>query len=388
MRGRGQIISRGVDADGKSVWLLRVFLGRDANGKRKYRNDVFIGTKTDAKKELTAKLGLRDGGNLAVGTRQTVGEWLDVWLAGRKLAVGPRTYLDYTTTLDRYVRPALGAIRLSRLTTADIQQLVNEMDARKLAPNTIRLALAPLGAALAKAVTDGKIVKNPSDGITRRAIPSHVERPVLGPAGAAKLLAVCDADDAWGPLITVLLMTGVRPGELCALKWPDVDGSTLRVQRALMQTEDGPSISDGTTKTKLNRRAIALSDVELRAFARQRKRVAALRLLAGPEWQDNDLVFPTSTGRPHDARNIGARVLPRLLKRAGLPPMRLYDCRHSMATLLLAGGVNPKIVSERLGHSKVGMTLDTYSHVLPTMQREAADTLARLVSAQPVQAGG
>jgi integrase len=387
MRGRGQIIPRGVDDQGQNVWLLRVFIGRDAARKRKYRNVLFVGTKTAAGRKLDALHTARNTGALAAETRQTVDEWLDEWLAGTKHEVGPRTYADYKASLTRYVRPALGVMRLSRLSSGDIQALVNDMaDERKLAPHTIRLTLVPLGAALAEAVRRGMLVKSPFDNVKRPGI-RRVERRVLGPTEATKLLAVCDSDDRWGPLITVLLMTGVRPGELCALKWADVDGATLRVQRALVQTEDGPVLDDNV-KTALSRRAIALSDVELRALARQRRRVAALKLAAGPEWLDNDLIFPTATGRPHDSRNISRRVLPRLLGRAKLPAMRLYDARHSCATLLLAAGVNPKIVSARLGHSTVAMTLNTYSHILPSMQQEAADTLARLVTVQPVQASG
>jgi integrase len=172
-------------------------------------------------------------------------------------------------------------------------------------------------------------------------------------------------------------MTGVRPGELCALRWSDLDGSTLRVQRALSYTADGWVVCD--TKTSGSRRAIILGDLEQRALARQRKRQAVQRLQAGAVWQDDDLVFATASGRPHDARNISRRVLPRLLERAKLPRMRLYDLRHSSATLLLAAGINPKVVSERLGHSTTRLTLDTYSHVLPSMQQEAAEVLGRLV---------
>jgi integrase len=331
-------------------------------------------------------LGLRDGGNLAAGTRQTVGQWLDEWLAGRKLAIGPRTYLDYKTSLDRYVRPALGVIRLSRLSTADIQRLVNEMDGeRKLGWNTVRLALIPLGAALAKAARLGKLTRNPFDDVERPA-KERVERCVLDEDGQRKLRAVCDADDAWGPLILTLMMIGARPGELLALKWSDVDGDLLHLQRSLVQTEDGWVIR-ADMKTDQSRRTLPLStlpdaDVVLRALARQRKRVAALRLAAGPEWQDNDLIFPTATGSTHDTRNLTRRVLPRLLKRAGLPPMRLYDLRHTFASTLHANGVPVKVIAELMGDSELTV-LRTYCHTSPTMLRDAADMHGLLVSAQP-----
>ena len=129
-----------------------------------------------------------------------------------------------------------------------------------------------------------------------------------------------------------------------------------------------------------------LGELELRALARQRKGQAAQRLQAGAEWQDDDLIFATASGTAHDPRNISRRVLPRLLKGAKLPLMRLYDMRHSSATLLLAGGINPKVVSERLGHATATLTLDTYSHVLPSMQQEAAQVLGRLVGGNAAEA--
>lgn len=375
MARQGQLIPRG-----DRTWLVRAFIGRDGAGKRRYVNRTIHGAKKDAERALTALLRARDTDALSLEpARRTLGAWLDEWLELVKPRIGVRTAYDYGRTIERDLRPALGGIRLAKLSTADVQRFINELTARGMKPNTVRLAIAPLRAALREAVRQGRLFKNPCDYVTMPRS-ERTERRVLGPSEAQRLLAVCEDDGTWGPLITMLLMTGVRPGELCALRWSDLDGSTLRVQRALSYTADGWVVCD--TKTSGSRRAIVLGDLEQRALARQRKRQAAQRLLAGAEWQDSDLVFATSSGRAQDARNISRRVLPRLLKRAKLPPMRLYDLRHSSATLLLAGGINPKVVSERLGHATVTLTLDTYSHVLPSMQQEAADVLGRLVSVQ------
>jgi integrase len=375
MARQGQLVRRG-----DRTWLVRAFVGRDGGGKRRYANRTVHGAKKDAERTLTALLQARNTNGLSLEpARQTLGAWLDEWLDLVKPRIGVRTAYDYGRTLARDVRPALGGIRLAKLSTADVQRFINDLTARGMKPNTVRLAIAPLRAALREAVRLGRLVKSPCDHVTMPRL-ERAERRVLGPSEAQQLLAVCEDDDAWGPLIITLLMTGVRPGELCALRWADLDGSTLRVQRALSYTADGWVVCD--TKTSGSRRAIVLGDLEQRALARQRKRQAAQRLQAGTDWQDNDLMFATATGRAQDARNVSRRVLPRLLKRAKLPPMRLYDLRHSSATLLLAAGINPKVVSERLGHSTTRLTLDTYSHVLPSMQQEAADVLGRLVTAK------
>ena len=378
MARQGQLIPRG-----ERTWLVRVFKDRDGAGKRRYVNRTVHGAKKDAQRVLTALLQAKNTDMLSVEpARRTVAAWLDEWLELVRPRLGVRTAYDYARTIERDLRPVLGGIRLAKLSSADVQRFVNDLTARGMKPNTVRLAIAPLRAALREAERQGRLVRNPCDHVT---MPrgERIERRVLGPSDAQRLIAVCDGDETWGSLITVLLMTGVRPGELCALRWSDLDGNTLRVQRALSFTADGFVVCD--TKTKGSRRAIVLGDLELRALARQRKHQAAQRLKAGAEWQDNDLIFATASGTAHDPRNISRRVLPRLLKSAKLPPMRLYDLRHSSATLLLAGGINPKVVSERLGHATVTLTLDTYSHVLPSMQQEAADVLGRLVTAKAAQ---
>jgi integrase len=240
------------------------------------------------------------------------------------------------------------------------------------------LALVPLSAALRKAVKLGKLARDPAEHVTMPRL-SRVERQVLTPEQAQKLLTACDADTRWGPLIAVLLMTGLRPGELCALRWSDLEGSTLRVQRALSHTADGWRM--GEPKTRGSRRTIVLSEVEQRALERQRKRQAKQRLKAGAAWEENDLIFATRLGRSLDPWRTARVVLPRLLAKAELPRIRAYDLRHSHASLLLAAGVPVTDVSARLGHASAKMTLDVYAHALPGAQELAATTMARLVTA-------
>ena len=178
-----------------------------------------------------------------------------------------------------------------------------------------------------------------------------------------------------------LLATGVRPGEALALRWADVDlkGGVVTIRRSLTWRKKGEYLFRDETKTGKGR-PIPLPASLVPDLTSHKARQAEERLAVGSQWVDLDLVFPTELGTPHRRENITTRHLKPILEAAGLPPnFRLYDLRHSCATLLLAGNTNPKIVSERLGHASVTLTLDTYSHVTPTMQAEASRTLDRLL---------
>jgi integrase len=179
------------------------------------------------------------------------------------------------------------------------------------------------------------------------------------------------------------LATGMRRGELLGLKWQDINVTTgvLQVRRALsrlptqMGRERGDLYIEAEPKTRSGRRSIALPRFAIEALKQHRIRQEAMRQAAGEAWEDHDYVFSTPLGT-HLNPGHGVLVqLKVLLKKAGLPDVRFHDLRHSAATLLLSKGVHPKVVQEILGHSEISMTMDIYSHVLPTMQREAMDRL-------------
>ena len=182
-------------------------------------------------------------------------------------------------------------------------------------------------------------------------------------------------------LYVLALTTGLRQGELLALRWQDVDlgDGSLRVLGTLYRSSQG-LLTIAEPKTAGSRRLVTLGSLAVDSLARHKENQAAQRLLCGARWEEHGLVFTNELGRPMGAANLRRRSFEPLLKCAGLPRIRFHDLRHTAATLLLGEGVHPKIVSERLGHSRVGITLDLYSHVTPTMQREAAaavDTVLR-----------
>ncbi|MFL6238638.1 MAG: site-specific integrase [Actinomycetes bacterium] len=200
----------------------------------------------------------------------------------------------------------------------------------------------------------------------------------LNPEEAKRLIEGV-RDDRLGALVAVAMMTGMREGELLALRWRDVD-----LKRGTVQVR-GSRQHDGTireTKTAGSRRLVLLPRVACEALGRHRASQASERLRLGPEWEDNDLVFANKVGRTLSAQNLLQRYFYPTLERLELPRIRFHDLRHTAATLLLAEGVHPKIVSEMLGHTEVGITLDLYSHVTPTMQAEAVRALDAVFGSQ------
>lgn len=371
----GQLINRG-----ENKWLVRIFLGRDQNGKRRYFNHTIHDTKKVAQKYLTAKLRERDLGTFVEPSILRVDEFLDKWLdTAAKPRLSSRTFESYKDLLRLHIRPLVGNIRLSDLRASHLQEIVSTMQLRGLAPRTIRYAHSVLSSALEQAVRWNMVVQNPAK-LVELPRQVHKEMRALSPEEAKRFLNAAK-EDRLDVLFQFALMTGMRPEEYLALQWKDVDllKGVAVVQRALIRQKGG-GWHFGQTKTARSRRAIPLPASLVKALSKHRKTQAEQRLKAGPAYQCHDLVFATLDGTPFTMRNIIRRHFRPTLKRAGLPEsMRLYDLRHSCATLLLASGEHPKVVSERLGHASCRMTLDVYSHVLPTMQEAASERLDRLL---------
>jgi integrase len=238
---------------------------------------------------------------------------------------------------------------------------------------TVRHLHAVLHGALDDAARWGLVARNVADLVA----PPRAARKgmiTLSPDQARALLDTTRGDRLEA-LYVLALTTGMRQGELLALRWRDVDldRHTLHVTGSLLTTPDGWKISD--PKTDSSRRRITLTATAVDALRRHRSAQNEERLRLGGAWEDNDLVFANEVGRPIEVRNLMRRSFLPLLKQSGLPRIRFHDLRHTAATLLLGQGQHPKVVAEMLGHSRISTTLDLYSHVTPTMQREAADAM-------------
>ena len=370
---QGQIVKRG-----PGTYMVRVYRGKDTAGKRHWATVTVKGTRQEAQKELTRRLAAKDAGRLPATTRQSVDTYFTKWLATDvKPSVTARTHASYTRLVNSYVIPALGLRKLASVNAQDVQELVNTLTARNLSPRTIRYTVSILRAALRRAVSLRLLPVNPVDK-DALSLPAakHREYTWLTPAQAAKLFAT-SAGDRLAALWHVAVMTALRPGEYLALRWSDIDlnGSTLTVRRTLL-----PGGTFGTGKTPKSRRTVTLPASTVLSLKEHKRRQNAERLKAGDQWEDGDLVFCTALGRPLDHNNVVHYHFQPLLERAELPRIRLYDLRHTGATLLLEAGESLKVVSERLGHASIVLTADVYSHVSPTMQTKSAERLESLLA--------
>ncbi len=366
-RKQGQIVARGNER-----WLVRVSLGRDAEtGRRKYRSRTICGSFRAAQHHLNNQLEERDQGRELAEVDLTLNQHLDRWL---ELAARPKlrnkSFSDYQSLLARSIRPALGECRLLSLRPLDLQRVFHAMHQSGLSARTTNYTHAVLRAALEQAVCWRLIQKNPARGVV---LPKATQREmrVLKPDEARRFLEHALAT-RYGVLFALALTTGLRPSEYLALRWSDIDWEkkTVTVVRTLVK---GSGWSFSPTKRPSSRRQVKLETW----VASQLRQLVALDTVS-PDSDAAQQVFKTRCGRPMNSDYL-AREFKRLLREAGLPQMRLYDLRHTAATLALTAGVPAKVVSEQLGHSSSAFTLDVYAHVLPHMQADAAKRVAALL---------
>jgi integrase len=305
-----------------------------------------------------------------VGDKQSIAQYLVSWLEMVKPTVRPSTWQRYRELLLLHAVPTLGKVRLSRLNAQHIQSLYAAKLESGLSPTTVHHLGTALHGALAKAERLGLVARNVCDLVDVPRMADH-EMHVLTPQQVRTLLDTVHGDRLEA-LYVLAITTGMRQGELLALRWRDVDlgRGSVSVRATLRRMKQG-GYTFAPPKTKRSQRQITLTQRAVEVLRRHRLHQNVERL-ESPVWEDNDLVFPNTLGRPMDGTNLLHYHFYPLLKRTGLPRIRFHDLRHTAATLLLGRGVNPKIVSEMLGHASVGITLDTYSHVLPTMQQSAA----------------
>lgn len=279
--------------------------------------------------------------------------------------------------------PEIGTVRLQKLKAEHVQALYARLLERGLSPRSVAYVHAILRRALKQARRWGLIQRN----VTADADCPRPDSPplrVLTPTEAAAFLEAA-RESRLHALFVVAVTAGLRQGELFGLRWQDVDLDAARLQVRFQLVRQDGTVRLVEPKTTAGRRGVDLSSMAVAALHTHRARQLEERLAAGGYWQNSeDLVFTATGGAPLRPSNLTRHVFRPLLKRAGLPQIRFHDLRHTSATLALAAGVHPKVVAERLGHTKVNFTLNTYSHVLPSMQRAAADQLDSLL----VAAGG
>jgi integrase len=367
-KGEGSIYRRA--SDGR--WVAALIM---EDGRRVVRR---ARSRKDAATKLELLLKARAEGQ-TIAAHQSTSAFLTEWLAVVKNTVAAGTFERYEQYIRVHAIPALGRIRLGRLTPQHFQRLYQQKLTAGLSPTTVSHLHTVLHGAFAEAVRWGLVPRNVV-ALARPPRKAHVEIVALTVEEARALLAAA-AGNRFHALFVLALKTGMRRGELLALHWEDVDldKGVLQVRGTLRRTREG--LTFGTPKTAASRRKVVLSPTSA-ALRRHRGRQHEERRAAGDLWQDFGLIFPNTLGRPMEPRDLLSDVYRPLLKRAGLPPVTFHALRHTAATLLLAEGEHPKVVQELLGHAQVSITLDRYSHMTPRLMSNAAVLMDRLLDAQ------
>ncbi|MGH2794198.1 MAG: site-specific integrase [Actinomycetota bacterium] len=373
MRGRGSIVQQS-----PKTWRIAAWTpAAPTTGQRQRIQRTVSGSKKDAQRALTKLVSDIDRGLIASDpSRLTVAQFMGQWLAHMRHRIRATTFDRYEGVTQNHIIPQLGKTQIGKLKPMQIQafeaRLLESGRMRKqggLSAQTVLHIHRVFSEALGQAVRWQLLAVNPALAVQ----PPRTKRPELKIPDAETVERIVATARATSVYIAVLLAasTGMRRGEILGLRWSevDLDRGIIRVVSTYQRSRRGLEFAD--PKTDRARRAIAVPQFAVEVLRQHHRRQTTRRLRAGRAWHDFNLVVELGDGRPVDPSEF-TRKFAAIATKAGAKGVRLHDMRHAFATMLLTSGVHPKIASEALGHSTVGITLDTYSHVLPNMQAEAA----------------
>lgn len=354
-------------------WCAQVTLPR---GKRLTK---YARTRTEVREWLTAQLSKADQGLPLDVTRATVSQYLAHWLEIVRPTLRPNTHRQYQRITARHILPTLGSVRLAQLRPDHLHQLYSAKLEAGLGARTIQLIHAIIHRALRQAVEWDFIPRNPAETVKPPKSTRHEIHPLTAEQARHFLATARELESRYQAIYHLAITTGLRCSELLGLRWSDLEQSTgaLQVQRQLYRETDRGFVYR-EPKTLSGRRVVMLSRQDLAVLRHHRQKQLTARLFAGPAWQEADLIFTTRRGSPVDQRRM-TDDFKRILRKAGLPNIRFHDLRHTAASLMLQSGIHPKVVQERLGHADISLTLNTYSHITPALQSDAAETIAALL---------
>jgi integrase len=376
-RGNGEgSIRRRTDGRWEGRFTVHTVEGRK-------QKTVYGKTRKEVAGKLTEAMAGRDKGLGFDARKLTVGEHLERWLDDVvKLSVSHRTYWTHAQQVRTHVAPTLGRIRLKELRKAHIDRLYREKLNSELSPSTVRRVHAVLHRALEEAVKGDLIPRNPAAHANRPKVRQDEIEPLDTSQAAAFLEAA--KGDRFEALYALCLMCGLRHGEALAVRWQDIDldGGTLRVNRQLQRVRGGGGLRFSEPKNA-SRRTVGLPQRAVSALKSHRKRQLEQKLRAGPLYQDGGLVFASGQGKPLDAQNVVNRYYKPLLKRAGLPPIRFHDLRHSCLSLLAQRGEPIRDLQALAGHASASFTLQRYTHHYDSSARRTADAMGDILTDEP-----
>jgi len=373
----------------KGSWEICVDIGRDpATGRRRRHFESIKGSKRQAQQRLHELLHhIEQGAYVKTPRDLTVAECLREWLRDyAELNCAPKTIESYQMMVERHIIPELGSIRLIDLQPSHLQALYSRKRKDGLSGRTVRYIYSLVREVLGHAVKAGLVARNVAQATEPPRI-VHKVMPTMKPEELDRFLEAAKSVPPYYYLFYLLLHTGLRRGEALALKWKHVDMglAALGVAAYLSITQSLNKINGRLVlrepKTAAGKRRVALSPSLVLVLRQHRREQEALRASLGARLTDDDYVFCHIDGSPLDPSTV-SHVFGKILRRAGLPSMPLHSLRHTHATLLLQAGVHPRVVMERLGHSSIRVTLDTYSHVIGGLQEAAAQRFDEFLSAK------
>jgi integrase len=391
MRRTGHIRERS-----RGSFELRYELGTDpATGKRNTVTTTVRGTRKDGEKELRRLLHAVDIGQHVDPHRMTAREWLTTWLGAVRSEVAPKTHERYGEIVNNFLIPALGGLQLGKLQQPHIQEAHNRWasggrrDGKEggLSPLTRRHIHRILGAALGRAVEQQLIARNPCD-VFRKRLPKVERREMttLTTEQSQRLLAEIRHTRVYWPTL-IAIATGMRRGEILALRWRsvDLDLGSVRVVESLEQTKAGLRAKAPKSERA---RAVTLPTFAIEELRRLKRQQAEELLMLGVRQAADTLLCARADGAPMQPRSLTHEFTRLVGRMKDMPRVRFHDLRHSHATQLLLAGVHPKVAQERLGHSTISVTLDLYSHVTATMQEDAAAKIDAAFQGAKMGSGG
>ena len=367
----GNIVER-IRKSGKISYEITVEGERDPlTGKRNRVYRTISCSEKEAKKLMHRLINDMEQNKIVKKNHKTVEEWMTEWINLYLPNVEETTRVGYKTKLRCYIKPALGDILIYSLRADHVQKMVNDMLAKGLSPKNIRDTFNNINAAMKKAVVLRYIPFNPCEGVVLPKLKKYRAK-VYDNQMIHTLLDTASGTDMYLPVLLGVTV-GLRRGEMLALRWDDIDfkTNTIKVRSNMVNGENGIIIK--APKSEAGIRDVKVGD-EVMAELKKARLKYMEDALTSPIFQNLNFVIRQEDGSPLHPDSM-TRKWSRFLKDNDLPHIRLHDLRHSNATALIQAGVNPRVVQQRLGHSDVNITLNTYTHVLPEMDIDAAEKL-------------
>ena len=373
-------IRKRINKNGSVSYQLTAEGDRDPlTGKRERKYKTVTGTKKQAEAELRKMISDLETGNIYTPSAIKLSVWMDTWLTTYLPNIEQTTKDDYKSKINLYIKAHLGHLPLNIIKNTNIQTWINTLSQNRLSPKTIRNAYNLLNPALEKAVVLGMLPRNPCVGT----VLPKLQKPQTNVYNVAMIQqALAVADDLSTYLIILLgASVGLRRGEMAALQWKDIDfaKSTISITQNRVHTAEG--VIEKSPKTQAGKRTITIGQDVVDAL-RDTKAIYDKAVCNKPGFKDLGYVLFKENGEPFHPNSL-TQKWERFVAKHNLPPIRLHDLRHSNATAMIAAGINAKVVQHRLGHANVSITLNTYTHVLPEMDQEAADKLNSALFSTP-----